>query len=468
MRVNLFVKTFLLLLLTFSAVFFLSNRIRLARFPEIYIEQNIDAIKDAILASSSAIQAGTPMDDTALANQNSETSFLRVQEFQLTETIGPSYLSEEDLVSFVIDVYDNDHKVVEGNLTYYQHQVDDITRVDYIYEYAYGDYLILSTRFQSLTNIDRTLVSLGWMELAIQGAVILLLSALISYRIARPLRRINAYAADMSNLQFDSTLSIRRNDEFRDLVTALNEMAHHLKQAYHELNEANQSLHANLDDKERLNEQKQRFLMAVNHELKTPIAIMRGMVEGMMDNVGRYRDHDAHLPELLRQMEAMERITNDLTFRLRLEDKVSNQDNASAIVIEAVANDLDHLARSLGRKLHIRVANATLRMNEELLNMLVTNLLKNAITHTSGRQVRLDGEVIDNRYVLIVRNNGKIPETDLPHLFESFYRSDTSRGGSGIGLFIVKEIAAVYDLDVKIFNDSGQVVAKVTIPLVSQ
>jgi two-component system sensor histidine kinase VanS len=437
----------------------------LSRFPDIYIEQNLSAIKEAILASSDAIRAGTDLSDTALSDQSSETGFVLVEDFGVVESIGPTYVREADLVSFVIDVYDHPDKVVEGNLTYYQYVVDDITRVDYIYEYAYGDYLILSTRFQSLTNIDRTLTSLGWMELTIQGVVILLLSALISYRIARPLRRINAYAKDISSLQFDRTLSIRRNDEFRDLVTVLNEMSHRLKQAYDDLQEANASLTMDLDDKERRDAQKQRFLMAINHELKTPIAVMRGMVEGMIDNVGRYRDHEAHLPELLRQMETMERITNDLTFRLRLEDKISPSDASSTAVIRSEAEALQHLARSYGRSLVVQVEDAILPMQDELLRMLVTNLLKNAITHANGKTVSIDGTVHGSRYVLTVRNRGVIPKDDLPRVFDSFYRGSSEASGSGLGLFIVKEICAIYEFDVAVFNDSGHVVAKVTIPI---
>jgi signal transduction histidine kinase len=92
-------------------------------------------------------------------------------------------------------------------------------------------------------------------------------------------------------------------------------------------------------------------------------------------------------------------------------------------------------------------------------------LLKNAITHANGKTVSIDGTVHGSRYVLTVRNRGVIPKDDLPRVFDSFYRGSSEASGSGLGLFIVKEICAIYEFDVAVFNDSGHVVAKVTIPI---
>jgi len=468
MRINMFIKTFLILFVSFSAVFFLSGWITLERFPDLYIEENVSAIKESILESSNRIQNGTELTDTTLSDLSSETSFIRYQNFTIVESIGPDYLQEEDLLEFVIGVYDNPDKVVEGPLTYYTYLVDDVYRIDYIYEFAFGDYLIISTRFQSLTNIDRVLANINLYESIAQVIVITLLSAIISFNISHPLKKINRYAKDISDLKFDTSLRLNRNDEFRDLVSSLNEMTFNLKTTYDHLNQANATLNERIDYEQEQEKKKQHFIMTINHELKTPLSVMRGMIEGMLDNVGRYQDKDKYLAELLHQIEAIEHITSDFTYRLRLEDKIVKGETASTEVIRRSIDDLTELRSRQSVRIQIHLDSADLRINEELLGILVTNLVKNAIKYTTGSSVEVRGVTSGSFYTFVVRNKGTIAQEDLDQIFQSFYRADHDKqdeSGTGLGLFIVQEICQMYHYEYKLFNDNGYVVAKVKIPI---
>jgi signal transduction histidine kinase len=105
-------------------------------------------------------------------------------------------------------------------------------------------------------------------------------------------------------------------------------------------------------------------------------------------------------------------------------------------------------------------------MSEELLSILLTNLVKNALSYTTEPWVKIDGSIQSNGYVLVIRNKGSLPEAELTKLFDSFYRLNTQQEkGSGLGLFIVKQICDLYGYPYKLFNDAGDVVFKVLISL---
>lgn len=470
MRINIFFKTFIILLVSFSAVFFFSNYIAYQTFPDRYIEENIDAIKESIFLEQESIHNGESLRDTSLFDLSSETSFLLIDDFVVTESIGPQYLEEDDLVDFIIGLDDNDETIEEGDLTYYSFTENDIYRVDYIYEFDFGDYLIISTRLQSLTNVDRVLNVINLYESIAQVILIIFLSGIISFNISRPLKRINAYAKDISDLKFDSTLDLNRKDEFRDLVTSLNEMTYNLERAYQQLEEANHKLSNQIDIEQEQERQKQEFIMTINHELKTPLAVMKGMIEGMIDQVGRYKDKEKYLPELLKQIGTIEKITGDFTFRLRLEDKITKGETSSSSVIETAIRKLQPLAEQSNIQLKQSLDNREVLINSELLDILTTNLVKNAIRYTTGHSVEITGVSMNGVYHLVIRNKGTIDPTDLAHIYDSFYRADKTQKdstGSGLGLFIVKEICELYHYEYKLFNDNGYVVAKIKIPIAS-
>ena len=129
---------------------------------------------------------------------------------------------------------------------------------------------------------------------------------------------------------------------------------------------------------------------------------------------------------------------------------------------------LEELAKQKGIKIHKKIINQDIIINDELLLILVTNLLKNAVTYTTSKSVNIDSEIVNNEFVLIVKNKGEIPAIDLDNIFDSFFRSSNSfqeKNGTGLGLFIVKQICDIYNYNYKIFNDNGFVTAKINIKI---
>lgn len=468
MRISIFVKTFLILLFSFSLVFLLSMYLSYKRFSPMYIDENIQSVKSSIITSAPLIRNGTNLEDTILQDLSSETSFVLFQNEAITEEIGANFLDDSDVLDFVIAIYDSEDSVKDGNLTYSVLLLEDIYNVNYIYEFDYGDYLIVSTKIQSLQNVDRVLNNLNMTQSIFMIIAITVLSVLISVNISNPIRKINLYAKDISNLKFSSKLSLKRRDEFRDLVSSLNEMTFNLKKTYADLNEANQKLNQDIDLEKEQEEKKKHLIMTINHEIKTPLAVMKGMIEGMIDGVGRYKDKDKYLVELLHQIESIENITQDLTYSLKLEDKVKLDDFCSLSVIDEQLGALEELAKLNKIKIQKHLVEADVKMSEELLLILTANLVKNAILYTTDQMVYIDSEIVKGEVIFSVKNKGEIPDAALEKIFDSFYRSDTQKNnktGSGLGLFIVKQICVLYGFSYKIFNDNGYVVAKVQLKI---
>lgn len=465
MRINIFFKTFFILLISFSLVFLGNLYFSYQRFSPMYIDENIEAVKSSILTIAPDIEEGTLLSQTELMDLSSETSFIHYNENGLVEAIGPIFLSENDVIDFVIEIYDNDASIIDGKLTYYVELIEDIYHINYIYQFDLNDYLIISTRIQSLTNVDRVLTQINLTQSIFLFAAILLLSIFISYNISKPIKKINLYAKDISNLNFTKSLSLKRRDEFKDLVSSLNEMTFNLKESYRALNEANQKLSTDIDFEKAQEEKKKHLIMTINHELKTPLAVMKGMIEGMIDGVGRYKDKETYLKALLDQIESIEHMTKDLTYALRLEDKMKKDEPSDSNIILACIKDLETLTQQSGVQLHHKIAPSKLIMSDELLKILSTNVIKNAILYTEDRKVFIYGTVEDQTYTLIVRNKGYIPDASLDFIFESFYRidKDAPQKGSGLGLFIVKQICDLYHYSYKVFNDDGDVVVKIQI-----
>jgi two-component system, OmpR family, sensor histidine kinase VanS len=461
MKISLFVKTFFVLLLTLSGLFLASNAYLYIRFADRYVEENIEAVKLAILDSASLLQNQPTLDSDLLRAVSSETQFIRYQSGQIVDQIGPASLQENELLLFVIALYDNPKLVTDGKLSYTIEVVDDLHHISYIYRYGSSDYLLVLTKIQSLRNIDRVLDDITMTQGAVLFVFIVLVSLLLSKHVTSPIKRINRYAKAIANLDFTSTLTIHRKDEFRELVGSLNEMAFNLQKTYTELDVANRQLTHDIEFEKQQETKKKQLIMTINHELRTPLAVMKGMVEGMIDRVGRYVDTPKYLKEVLKQLDEIDKKTKDLTYSLRLEDMAKLDDVANTkSLVEALA-PLGELATQKKVKLSLDIIDQTVRINAELLGILASNLVKNAIHYTKDNRVELHTFVNDGFCVLEVRNRGFLNDDDLAKIFQPYYRANTEVEGSGLGLFIVKQICEIYQTEYKIFNDNGEVVAKI-------
>ena len=114
-----------------------------------------------------------------------------------------------------------------------------------------------------------------------------------------PIKKVSKLSKQMADMDFSGFCSAGRTDEIGVLSDSLNTLSRKLEVALSELQEANQKLQADIDMERRLEKQRVEFFAAASHELKTPITIIKGQLQGMLYQVGRYKDRETYLAQSL-------------------------------------------------------------------------------------------------------------------------------------------------------------------------
>ena len=200
------------------------------------------------------------------------------------------------------------------------------------------------------------------------------------------------------------------------------------------------------------------FVANVSHELRTPLTAVRGYVEALLDGVTDPADERRFLETIARHTFRMERLVRDLLRLARLDagqepvDKVAcTIDSLFTGVIADVSSELD--ARSQRVVQQVDPEATVVTGDPAKLHDALRNLLHNATSYApEGSEIVLASARRDHRIVLSVADSGPgIPESDLPRIFERFYRVDKARsrntrdpGGTGLGLAIVKHLVGLH------------------------
>jgi two-component system sensor histidine kinase BaeS len=294
-----------------------------------------------------------------------------------------------------------------------------------------------------LASVHRSLI---WVGLAILAA-----GFAASYALARsitvPLRKLANAVEQIEKGNFEQQVPVSSTDEVGHLAGAIHRM--------------NQALNQN-------NRMRQRLLADVAHELKTPLAVIQGNLEGMLEGVvdinetqlNSLYDETVHLNRLIRDL-------RDLSLaeagQLILEKRSTD---INQLIIKAV-HMLEPLSEEKSMTLIPRLQTVPeIFVDAGRMNQILYNLLTNAIRHTGEHgQVIVSTDVCTRdhqAYVKIeVRDNGSgISPDDLPFIFNHFYRADQSRdrksGGSGIGLAIVKQLVEVHGGSIEAASHVGK------------
>lgn len=220
-------------------------------------------------------------------------------------------------------------------------------------------------------------------------------------------------------------------------------------------------------DEETEEGEKDRFLSDVAHELKTPLAVIRGNAEILADGVVPAEEYPAYCRRILRETDAMSRLVGDLLDLSRL--------RTGKVRFEPRDVDLAYLASSLceslapvGEKKGVFVAFESrcslpvLWLDYDRIRQLAVIFLDNGIKHTpEGGTVTLFLDREGDTVLLGVRDTGHgISPEDLPHVFDRFYKADPQRGGlevgSGIGLSLAVQIARLHGGRVDVVSEIGK------------
>ena len=341
-----------------------------------------------------------------------------------------------------------------------------------------GEYALLVLGSTRAVNQAAEALARVWPWLAAVILLVSILTALLYARfITRPIVDISAISQRLSELDFSWRCQEDRSDEIGALARNLNHLTDCLSATMAELQTANAALQADIDRERELEQARLDFFSAASHELKTPITILKGQLGGLLDGVGRYADRDRWLARSLEVVGRMERLVRELLTVSRLDQKgpqAAERVDLSALVQECVLEYDEFFEQKSQRPELALGAEAWLEANPALLKKAVCSLLSNAALYSpEGAAVHIAVSRDKDTVALTMENEGTYLNPDTsPRLFEAFYRPDPSRnrqtGGSGLGLYLVRTIAAHHGGSCTIRNTERGVEAKLSLPISTQ
>lgn len=302
--------------------------------------------------------------------------------------------------------------------------------------------------------------------------IISLLGSLFYSRyITKPVVKLSKISQKIADLDFTYKYETKRADEIGILGKNLNTLSTNLSTSIEQLRLTNQQLKLDIDRERKLERQRTTFFSAVSHELKTPITILKGQISGMLSGIDVYKDKEKYLDKSLAVTKRMEKLVQEILTISRIECDSFTLNFAPinlSDVISEQAGILKELAMQKNQIYTTKIeSDIQIIADNALIMKVVSNLIANAILYSpNNSEISIILESMKKGAVLTVKNNGvTIPEEALPHLFEAFYRVDTSRnsetGGSGLGLYLVKMILDKHNFECKIIPTDDQVTSKV-------
>ena len=461
LAVRIFLLTFLLLLgaggLTFALIAWATPITYTAVISD-RLQAQVDDLTQR-LAQTDLADAGPLLD--AFVRESGAEAALAAPGGAEADTGSLLVLPAEDWqVSVTVSGADNSVQTYDADT--YQVQID---RADRVVTATQTGLLTAQVTFADQEGIYQLLVSpqlrlanqaveaLGrvapWLALALL-AFSLLCAVGYSRCLAKPIVRISAIAGKMAELDFHWSCGETRRDEIGQLGRSLDAMARRLDTALRELEAANQSLRGEVERERELDRQRMAFFNAASHELKTPVTILKGQLAGMLEGVGVYRDRDKYLLRSLQVTGRMEALIQEMLAISRMETgsvPVRREPvDLAALAERQLALDRELLEQRGQRLVADLAPGITVTGDTSLLGKAVGNLLSNASLYSpEGAEIRVWCGLLAGCPALTVENTGThIREEALPHLFEAFYRAESSRnratGGSGLGLYLVKMI----------------------------
>ena len=302
---------------------------------------------------------------------------------------------------------------------------------------------------------------------------------LISRRFTTPLVQMNRAANAMAALDFSQKVQTQGEDEIAQLGRSLNQLSEHLEHAVAELQRSNAHLSRENEEKERIDAMRREFIINVSHELKTPIALIRGYAEGLREGVAEDpEDRKYYCDTICDEAVRMNEMVLQLLSLSKLEDGREAAEYAPVELATLCAAAVDKVAPLTGER-GLQISNAvqpaTILSDADLLDRILSNYLTNAIRYTpDGGTIRLStSEAPDGGAVLRVYNEGEgIAPAELDRIWDKFYRTDKARsresGGTGIGLSIVRAAADLLHGRVWAANEADGVAFYLYLPPVSE
>ena len=304
--------------------------------------------------------------------------------------------------------------------------------------------------------------------------IILLISIIagqiISKIITKPVIEISNISKKLSKLDMTWRCNTSRTDEIGILANNLDTMAERLNKTLEELTVANIKLQKDIEQEKEREKIQTQFFRAVSHELKTPLTIMKGELEGMLYEVGEYKDKNKYLKHSLKVADEMENLIKEiLSIAIMKEENFRLNENKFDLVntLKKVYRKYQGIAEDKEQEIITNIQEFyNFKGDERLLENALSNIIGNAVMYSpKGEKIHIK---FKENCIKIENTGVHIEKEDLEQLFEPFFRIDKSRnrntGGSGLGLYIAKTIFDYHNISCKVENTKKGVLFTIILP----
>ncbi len=323
---------------------------------------------------------------------------------------------------------------------------------------------------ESVRISNKFLYLIGGFTILVGGIVV----SFISRRFTTPILELNSIANKMSKLDFSHKYrTTDTEDEINNLGKSINTMSDKLENTIKQLKETNIELEKDIEEKSKIDEMRKQFISDVSHELKTPIALIQGYSEGLIENVNTDEENRKfYASVILDEANKMDRLVAQLLELMKLEYGKREFNNKEFDVCELIKEVIRKSKVMLEEK-EITVqfdenASVMVLADDFYIEQVITNYFTNAIKHVKGEngqkliKINITPYIENNIVRISVFNTGEnIKEEDLTRIWNRFYKADESRnredGGTGIGLSLVKAVMNNYKKQYGVINKENGV-----------
>ena len=390
------------------------------------------------------------------------------------------YLSNKDFLSNIRVIIDfwginkqKEYKVLEETDKLEIRNIKDTeTSANYILlsgklDNGYGVYIRIpiSSIQESVRISNRFLYLIAGIVIIVGGIAIIYISKTFS----SPISELNNIAKKMANLDFSHKYAVTDDDdEINELGESINMMSEKLETTINQLRSTNIELERDIEKKSKIDEMRKSFISDVSHELKTPIALIQGYSEGLLENVNDDPESRKFYAEvILDETNKMDKMVRQLIELTKLEYEKREFNNRTFNIVE-LEKEIVRTSKVMIDEKQTEVIFETpdkidVFADDMYLSQIITNYLTNAIKHVKDvdgeKYIKITNVVLQDKQkarVTVFNTGENISEENLNRIWNRFFKADEARnrddGGSGIGLSIVRAIMNNYGNDYGVKN----------------
>lgn len=306
---------------------------------------------------------------------------------------------------------------------------------------------LLSVMTPKIEDIRAIVLQSLPMIISVLILILLVFTYFFSRKIIIPIKKLANHAEFIkeNNINEVSPIEIKGEDEIAFLGNTLNELYIKLNESFINLEEKNRLLVAE-------NKRQDIFLRASSHQLKTPVAASLLLVEGMIDEVGKFKNTKEYLPRVRTQLQSIRKIIDDIL-------NLNNRDvNKKIININGLIGEIlyEHEIDIKEKLINIIFESEDFLLDSDyhLVYNIMDNLITNAINYTEkNNDIKI---TLSENNLEIINYGAHIDEELLPNIFDAFVSSNSETRGSGLGLYIAYYYSNLLGYKIEINNvDNG-------------